>query len=92
MLNYNDLTDDEDFLELVEHIVVPRAPRQYQQRPNHFEIWNDKQFITRFRLSKAVVTLITEETELEIRNNSVRIGCDASAHAADSSGAFKSSL
>lgn len=75
MENYNDLTHDEDFLELIEHILIPRAPRQYQQRPNHFEVCNEKQFIARFRLSKVVVSLITDEITPGIRNNSERFFC-----------------
>lgn len=60
-----ELTDDEDFLELVEIEVFPRRPRQLRQRPNHFDIWNDEEFRARFRLSKNTVSLVVDE----IRNN-----------------------
>ncbi|KAF5278538.1 hypothetical protein FQR65_LT15651 [Abscondita terminalis] len=66
---HNDLTDDEDFMELVEAL---QAPRQYQERNNNYEMWDEKQFYDRFRLSKAVVNLITEEVTPEIRNNTQR--------------------
>lgn len=45
-----ELTDDEDMLELVHQNV--RAPKNYRQRDNHFEKWNDTEFLQRFRLSK----------------------------------------
>lgn len=55
------LTDDEDFLELVELELFPRAPRNFRLRDNHFLKWNDEEFRTRFRLSKVTVQLIIEE-------------------------------
>lgn len=61
-----DLTDDEDFLQLVEIEAFPRAPRIFRQRENHFLKWNENEFRQRFRLSKETVELITGEIRNEI--------------------------
>lgn len=57
----NDLTDDEDFLELYNIIQHPRRPQTYRHREDHFAKWNDGEFHARFRLSKNVVRFITNE-------------------------------
>ncbi|KAG5874082.1 hypothetical protein JTB14_033431 [Gonioctena quinquepunctata] len=43
------LTDDEDFLELVELELLPRAPRNFRMRDNNLFKWNDEEFRARFR-------------------------------------------
>lgn len=65
MLREMNLTDDEDFLELIELEVFSRRPRQLRQKPDHFNIWNEEEFRARFRLSKNTVSLVVDE----IRNN-----------------------
>lgn len=60
------LTDDEDFLELIEIEAFPRAPRNFRQRENHFLKWSENEFRERFRLSKGTVELIIDEIADEI--------------------------
>ncbi|KAB0805355.1 hypothetical protein PPYR_02325 [Photinus pyralis] len=60
------LTDDEDFVELINLIAHPRRPKVYRNRANHFEIWDDDEFRARFRLSKEVVQFIVNEVRDEI--------------------------
>lgn len=45
-MDYRDLTDDEDFLELLQIVVENkrRKPRVFRHRPNHFEKWSDEEF------------------------------------------------
>ncbi|XP_030761569.1 putative nuclease HARBI1 [Sitophilus oryzae] len=62
---WEDITDDEDFLELVHH-VHPQAPQVYRDRPDHFNIWNDTEFKARFRLEKQVVRFIIDELSEQI--------------------------
>ena len=60
------LTDDEDFLELIDIVLHPRAQQIYRNRPNHFDIWNEKEFKSRFRLDKQVVRFVIEHISDEI--------------------------
>lgn len=62
-----ELTDDEDFLELVELELFPRAVRNFRQRENHFLKWNNDEFVSRFRLSKETVQFIIQEIGENIR-------------------------
>lgn len=55
-----ELTDDEEFLELVDHFLHQRIPQVYRDRPDHFLKWNENDFKKRFRLSKHVVNFITD--------------------------------
>lgn len=62
------LTDDEDILEVID-ILQPRRlrrPKVYQPRTNHFEKWNDTEFLKRFRFSKNAVRFILEQIEDQI--------------------------
>lgn len=61
LANLQDLTDDEDFLELVEMELNQRVPRIFRQRPSNFEIWRDNEFLNRFRFSKPVVQFLIEK-------------------------------
>ncbi|CAH1957227.1 unnamed protein product [Acanthoscelides obtectus] len=56
-----EITDDEDFLELITIVHIPRLPKTYKQRPDNFRIWNDTQFLQRFRLSKSTVRSIIDK-------------------------------
>lgn len=49
------LTEDEDFLELVELELFPIAPRKFWPTDNHFLKWNDEEFVSSFRLAKETV-------------------------------------
>ncbi|XP_018578523.1 uncharacterized protein LOC108916714 [Anoplophora glabripennis] len=66
------LSDEEDFLQLVNIIAHPRAPKTYRNRQNHFEIWNENEFIKRFRLSKNAVRFIIENIENQISSHTDR--------------------
>lgn len=57
------LTDDEDIIELINIIDHPRAPRQFRNRENHFEKWNDMEFLTRFHSSKNSIHFILEKIQ-----------------------------
>ena len=52
-----DLTGDEDFVDLVEMLNL-REPRLFRQRPNNFQKWRANEFVNRFRFSKPVVRFI----------------------------------
>lgn len=67
-----EVTDDEDFLELFDNVAHPRAPRVYRQRPDHFNIWNDKDFKARFRLEKPAVRFIIDEISDRISSRTDR--------------------
>lgn len=56
-----DLTDDEDFLELIQIELFPRKPRTFREKIDHFEKWDESEFRERFRLSKDTVRLILED-------------------------------
>lgn len=57
------LSDDEDFLELVDLIQNRhlRRPKSFQNRSNHFEKWTDDEFLKRFRLSKNGVQFVLHQ-------------------------------
>ncbi|XP_030762453.1 putative nuclease HARBI1 [Sitophilus oryzae] len=56
-----ELTDDEDFLELVRQHERLRRPQTERFRPNNFEKWNDVDFKKKFRLAKPIVNYLIEE-------------------------------
>ncbi|KAI4468974.1 hypothetical protein MML48_2g00018845 [Holotrichia oblita] len=68
----HDLTDDEDFLELVNIVMHPRQPKVYRERTNEFNKWSDEEFRDRFRLSKPVVEYVINEIADEISSESNR--------------------
>ncbi|KAF5296068.1 hypothetical protein FQA39_LY12690 [Lamprigera yunnana] len=54
------LDEDEDYVKYRnERRKIPRI----QDRPNHFAVWNDNEFFSRFRLSKITVSRIIQEIE-----------------------------
>ncbi|KAL1500732.1 hypothetical protein ABEB36_006179 [Hypothenemus hampei] len=59
-MNFEDLSDDEDILELVniELFQNVRAQKVFRIRENHFQKWNDTEFFQRFRLSKNGVRFV----------------------------------
>lgn len=62
-----DLTDDEDFVEVINIIRnTRRRPQNYRNRPDHFVIWNDDEFLSRFRFSKQGVRFITQQISRQI--------------------------
>jgi len=56
----NNMTDDEDFMELALLVAFPRKRKMFLERPNHFTKWRDEQFFNRFRLSKNTVYFILD--------------------------------
>lgn len=60
------LTDDEDMRELIDLNDGRRMRRNFRERPNHFEKWNDKEFHQRFRFSKNGVRFILNLIEENI--------------------------
>ncbi|KAJ8927411.1 hypothetical protein NQ314_020130 [Rhamnusium bicolor] len=67
-----ELTDDEDFFELVNNVQNQRLTQTYRERPNHFTKWNDRDFKFRFRLSKQVVRIIIDEIRDDISSKTDR--------------------
>lgn len=65
--------DDEDFVELIDHVLHPRAPQTYRNRPNHFNNWNNKDFKARFRLEKEVVQFLIEHISDDISSATERL-------------------
>lgn len=61
-----ELTDDEDFLELIDNVQNPRCRQTYRERSNHFTKWNDRDFKFRFRLSKQAVQMVIDEIREDI--------------------------
>lgn len=61
-MNIESLTDDEDFVETV-YLVrnVRRRPQKHRERPNQFEIWNNKEFLKRYRSSKEGVRYVIDK-------------------------------
>ncbi|KAL1492022.1 hypothetical protein ABEB36_012526 [Hypothenemus hampei] len=59
-MNFEDLSDDEDILELVniELFQNVRTQKVFRIRENHFQKWNDTEFFQRFRLSKNGVRFV----------------------------------
>lgn len=55
MFENQELTNDEDFMEMAMIIAFPRKRKMFLERPNHFTKWRDKQFFNRFRLPKKCV-------------------------------------
>lgn len=66
------LTDDEDFLEVIEIVRHPRRPQVYRERPNHFEKWRDHEFMQRFRISKDSVRFVVDCVSEEIASKTNR--------------------
>lgn len=66
------ITDDEDFLGLVDAVLHPRMPRTFRQRPDHFTLWTDNEFLQRFRLTKNTVAYISECVSPTISSTSRR--------------------
>ncbi|XP_050065881.1 putative nuclease HARBI1 [Aphis gossypii] len=72
----NNMTDDEDFMELALLVDFPRKRKMFLKRPNHFTKWRDEQFFNRVRLSKNTVYFILDHIKERIasptnRNNAV---------------------
>lgn len=63
------LTDDED--DLINFVEAPRRDRQFRDRPDHLNLWNDEEFVTRFRISKRSVENLRQQIGhfLERRTN-----------------------
>lgn len=62
-----ELTDDEDFLQILNGFVQPRRPQTFRNRPSHFEIWTDNEFKCRFRLEKRTVRFLIDQISEDIK-------------------------
>ncbi|XP_063232410.1 putative nuclease HARBI1 isoform X1 [Bacillus rossius redtenbacheri] len=62
--------DDEEIIEVIN--ALARGPRNFRERPDHLNQWNDKEFSARFRLSKDTVLHLLEELEPLIRSRTDR--------------------
>lgn len=68
-----DVSDEDDnILRYIRHINKRRKDRVVRPRPNHFAIWDEKEFIARFRLSKETVHMIIQKIENTIRSPTER--------------------
>lgn len=54
-------SDDDEFMEFVLLITFPRRRKVVRQRPDHFEMWRDHEFLERFRLAKNTVRFIVDK-------------------------------
>lgn len=76
MNNWNlaELTDDEDFVELIQevHVGLRRIPRVIRPRSNHWTKWSNIEFFIRFRVSKTTAEHILIEIQNEIKSASDR--------------------
>lgn len=62
----NNMTDDEDFMELALLVAFSRKRKMFLERPNHFTKWRDEQFFNRFRLPKNTVYFILDHIKERI--------------------------
>lgn len=63
---FEELTDDEDLLQILNGFLHPRRPQIFRNRPSHFEIWSDIEFKCRFRLEKRTVRFLIDQISDEI--------------------------
>lgn len=67
------ISDDEDFVEIVGILLGGRRRRpQFRERPNHFEIWNNKDFQKRFRFTKQGARFIINKIRNQITSPTER--------------------
>jgi len=77
---YRRILFDEDNANDDEVIAMQRQPRIFYERVNYLELYDDHDFINRFRLSKATFNTILRLIENEIlrnntQNNNFRNNC-----------------
>ena len=63
--------EDESILRYVRQM-KRRKDRVVRPRPNHFAIWDENEFINRFRLSKETVHMIIQQIQDTIRSPTER--------------------
>lgn len=66
--DFEDLFEDDD----EEIIMYINRPYTVRIRPNYFNIWNDLEFINRFRLSKEIVNNLLLQITHEIEHKTER--------------------
>lgn len=66
------ITDDEDFMELALLVTFPRNKKKFRKRPDHFSKWNNQEFYDRFRLSKTTVKYVLGLIEEKISSPTTR--------------------
>lgn len=75
--DYFDINDeneaDDDFVNLAELVAFPRRAKVIRDRPDHFQVWRDYEFLNRFRLSKDTVKFILHIIEPKIKSQTNRL-------------------
>ncbi|CAH1395670.1 unnamed protein product [Nezara viridula] len=66
LIDFDDLTDDEDFLDLI--ALFLKEKKVFRPRVTHFLRWSDEEFFDRFRLSKETVQFILNLIKPAISN------------------------
>jgi len=72
IVNYFDIDDeneaDDDFVHLAELVAFPRRAKVIRERPDHFNVWSDEEFLNRFRLKKDTIKFILRLIEQTIKS------------------------
>jgi len=68
----NEISEDEDFVELINLIANERIPRIFRQRPDYFLCFRDFEFVERFRLSKQAILYVPDLIQSEIKHPTYR--------------------
>lgn len=67
IMEFEDIIDDEidedDFIDLAINVAFPRRAKVFRERPDHFQVWRDDEFLHRFRLKKDTVKFILNMVE-----------------------------
>jgi len=69
VLDYDDNHEsdsDSSLFELACIIGFPRQAKTIRDRPDHFQVWRDNEFLQRFRLTKTTVKFILDVIETKI--------------------------
>jgi len=76
IVNYFDIDDeneaDDDFVHLAELVAFPRRAKVIRERPDHFNVWSDEEFLNRFRLKKDTIKFILRLIEPKIKSQTSR--------------------
>lgn len=63
---------DDDFVRLAVIVAFPRRAKVIRERPDHFQVWRDDEFLHRFRLNKNTVKFILNIIESKIASPTSR--------------------
>lgn len=67
-----EITDDEDFVQLMLVVTFPRRKKVFRARPNPFQIYANQDFFDRFRLSKSTARFVLGLIETRISSATTR--------------------